>query len=302
LRTISLLPAATEIVAALGALDHLVGVTHECDFPPAVTTRVRVTASAIDADADAASVDAQVSRLAREGQPPFTLLERTIAALRPELILTQALCDVCAVSEDDVRTLASRLSPQPRVLTLSGTTLDGVLADVTQVAAVLGAVTGGEQLVDALRARLRAVHETLQAARAPRPRVVVIEWTDPVYAAGHWAPEVVRRAGGADVVATAGEHSRRVSMADVRDADPDVVVVAPCGYDARRAATEAHRVLARDEWAWARGCHVWALDANALLSRPGPRLIDGVETLARVFNPVLFSPVAPEHAIEIQSR
>jgi len=299
LRTISLLPAATEIVAALGALDHLVGVTHECDFPPAAMTRARVTASAIDADADATSVDAQVSRLAREGQPLFTLLERSIAALRPELILTQALCDVCAVSETDVRALASRLSPRPRVLTLSGTTLDGVLADVAGVAGALGAAIAGEQLVDGFRARLRSVHETLRAARAPRPRVVVIEWTDPLFAAGHWAPEVVRRAGGVDVVATAGEHSRRVSMADMRDADPGVVVIAPCGYDARRAAAEARRVLARDEWAWARGRRVWAIDANALLSRPGPRLIDGVETLARIFNPALFSPVAPEHAIEI---
>jgi iron complex transport system substrate-binding protein len=298
-RTVSLLPAGTEMVAALGALEHLVGITHECDHPEVVRSRARVTRSAVDARAAPGAVDAQVRALADGGAPLFTLLEQQIAALRPELILTQALCDVCAVRETDVRALAGRLSPEPRVVTLSGTTLDGVLADVAAVGDALGVADEAEELLDGLRARLGLVHETLKAARAPRPRVAVLEWTDPVYAAGHWVPEMVRRAGGADVLASPGEHSRPRSLADVAAADPEVVVIAPCGYDVKRAAAEARRVARLEAWAWLGGRRVWAVDSNALLSRPGPRLTDGVETLARIFNPTLFSELDPMHGVEI---
>jgi iron complex transport system substrate-binding protein len=299
MRTVSLLPAGTEIVAALGALEHLVGVTHECDFPAVVGSRARVTASAVDPVGDAAAVDARVSELAGAGTPLFRILEQTVAALRPELILTQALCDVCAVSETDVRALAGRLHPAPRVVTLSATTLDGVFADVRRVAEALGVADEGEELLDGLRARLRQVHETLKGARAPRPRAAVIEWTEPLYAAGHWVPEMIHRAGGIDALARPGEHSRPVSLDAVREADPEVVVIAPCGYGVARAAQEARRVLAGERWLWARGRRAWAMDANGLVSRPGPRLVDGVETLARIFNPGLFSPVDRDHAIEI---
>jgi iron complex transport system substrate-binding protein len=298
-RTVSLLPAASEIVAALGAADELVGVTHECDYPTAVASRARVTASAVDGGAAPGAVDAQVRELALSGAPLFAVHERAIAELRPELILTQALCDVCAVSETDVRALAARLRPEPRVVTLAATTLDGVFADVLRVAAALGAADAGARLVDELRGRIRRVHETLKAAAAPRPRVAVVEWTDPLYAAGHWVPELVHRAGGVDVLAAPGEHSRPRTVDEVRDADPEVVLVAPCGYDARRAAEEARRLLARDEWAWARGRRVWAVDANGLVSRPGPRLARGVETFARIFNPALFPPADPADAVRV---
>jgi len=301
LRTVSLLPAATEIVAALGALEHLVGITHECDYPAVVCSRARVTRSAVDGRGAPGAVDAQVRALADGGAPLFTLLEKQIVSLHPELILTQAQCDVCAVSEADVRALARRISPEPRVVTLTGTTLDGVLADVAAVGEALGVADEAEELLDGLRARLRAVHETLKAARAPRPRAAIIEWTDPVYAAGHWVPEMVHRAGGADVLASPGEHSRPRPLAEVAAADPEVVVIAPCGYDVARAAAEARRVAGLDEWRWLRGRQVWAMDSNALLGRPGPRLIDGVETLARIFNPTLFSELDPLHAVAIGS-
>lgn len=290
MRIIALLPAATEIVAALGRADALVGVTHECDWPASVAMLPRVTQSRVDVAADGGAVDEAVRALGASGESVFALDDALIALLAPDVVITQRLCEVCAVSETDVRAIAARLPRVPHVVTLGGSTLDGVWDDVRRVAAVLGDPAVGEQLLDRLDARLRRVHETLKAARAPRPRVAVIEWGEPVYAAGHWVPEMVRRAGGEDVLATAGEHSRPREVADIAAADPEVVLVAPCGYDAARAAAEAERLLAQDAWAWARGRRVWAVDANALVSRPGPRLVDGVEAFAAILAPGLFPP------------
>lgn len=296
MRVVSLLPSATEIVAALGAMEHLVGVTHACDHPPMVASRARVTRTAVRAKAAPADVDRQVREITARGEPLYTLLEERIAALHPDLMLTQALCDVCAVMETDVRALAARLAPAPQVITLSATTLDGVLGDIARVGAALGLADEAEELIAGARARLARVHDTLKAAKAPRPRTAVVEWGEPVYAAGHWMPEMVRRAGGVDVLAKAGEHSVVVTLDAVRAADPEVVIVAPCGYDLAHSVAEGRRLLALDDWAWARERRVFAIDANAFASRPGPRLIDGVEVLARCFNPSLFTPVDPDFA------
>lgn len=304
MRVVSLLPAATEIVAALGALEHLVGVTHECDHPPVVGSRARVTRSGVAVGAPPGAVNAQVAELAAAGAPLFTLDEPLITALHPQLLLTQALCDVCAVSEDDVRAIASRLpsvdGERPRVVTLETTTLDGVLRDVAAVAEALGLPDEGEELLDGLRARMAHVHEVLKAARAPRPRVAVIEWTDPVFPAGHWTPEMVRRAGGTDVVMQPGQHSAATELAAIVAADPEIVLVAPCGYDVARAEAEARSLLDDARWSWLAGRPLWAVDANALVSRPGPRLVDGIETFARIFNPGLFSPIDPDRARRVQ--
>lgn len=299
MRVISLLPSATEIVAAIGGMEHLVGVTHCCDYPPLVDSRVRVTRTAIDADAAPGAVDAQVREITASGAALYTLEEERITALKPDLILTQALCEVCAVMETDVQAVAARLSPVPQVLTLAATTLDGVLDDITAVGQAVGLADEAEEFVIGARARMRVVHETLKAAKAPRPRVAVIEWGDPIYAAGHWVPEMVKRAGGIDVLAKQGEHSVVVTLDAVRAANPEVILIAPCGYDLERSVLEAERLLALPEWAWARDCRVFALDANAFASRPGPRLVDGVEVMARLFNPDLFSPVDALFAREL---
>jgi iron complex transport system substrate-binding protein len=290
-RVVSLLPGATEIVAALGALDLLVGVTHECDYPPAVARHTRVTTTSVDTTAPPDVVDAQVRELARSGAPLFTLLEDRIAAVAPDLLLTQALCDVCAVSEHDVRSLAGRLEPAPTVVTVSATTLDGVLDDIRTVASALGIPDRGRALVDSLTTRLRAVHDVLKAAQAPRPRVAVIEWVDPLFTGGHWIPDMVRRAGGRDVIAQPGEHSTTMSGDAIAEARPDVIIVAPCGYDVERAAVAARSLTVPA------GVSVWAVDANGLFSRPGPRLVDGVETLAAVLHPTLFPPPDPTRAV-----
>ena len=299
MRIVSLLPAATEIVATLGAAADLVGITHECDYPAEVADRPRVTTSSVDPLGTARDVDAAVAALAAEGDPTLELDRAAIAALRPGLLITQALCEVCAVSDVDVQAFAIRLTPSPDVVTLRGHTLGGVFDDVRRVGAALGLAEDAEALVVKMVARLDRVHAALKAASAPRPRVAVIEWTEPLYAAGHWVPEMVRRAGGVDVLAGPGEHSSRRPSATVAAADPEVVVIAPCGYDAARAAAEGRRVLAHPSWAWARGRRVWAIDANGLVSRPGPRIVDGVEAMAAMFNPELFGPVDPGRAIQL---
>jgi iron complex transport system substrate-binding protein len=295
-RVISLLPSATEIVAALGHLDDIVGISHECDFPAAVRSRDVVTSSAVDSTATPGHIDTAVREFVDSGRPLYDVREDRVRALAPDVMVTQVVCDVCAVSEDDVRALATRLTPRPDVVTLGATTLDGIFDDIRRVAVALRVEDRADALIDRSRDRMRAVHETLKAARAERPRVAVIEWTDPLYAAGHWVPEMVRRAGGADVLAEPGEHSSTRPLDAVREADPEFVLIAPCGFDLERSARDAEQVLATGPWAWARDKQVWAIDANAFLSRPGPRVIDGIELLARIMHPTLFGPADPAAA------
>ena len=302
LRILSLLPSATEIVAALGAGNQIVGITHECDFPAAMRSREPVTECAIDSLATPAAIDAQVREITGQGRPLYTLREAAIAALHPDLIITQALCEVCAVMESDVRALAARLTPEPRVLSLSATSLDAVFADIALVGSALQLGSEAEDLIAGFRGRLRAVHNTLKAAHAPRPRVAVIEWSEPIFAGGHWVPEMVHRAGGIDVLATAGEHSKVVALDAVIAADPEIVLIAPCGYGLDRAEAEAQRLFALPAWRFLRTRPVWALDANALTSRPGPRLVDGIEVMAQIFNPSLFAPINTSQARAVRRR
>ncbi len=300
MRIVSLLPAATEIVALLGATDHLVGVTHECDYPDVVGSRARVTKSAIPHTHDPAAIDSAVSEAHGAGVALFTLDEARIRALHPDVILTQALCEVCAVSETDVRALAATLSPEPRIVTLGGTSLDGIYADIRAVADAISAGDEADEILAGLKARVKHVHETLKAAQDPRPRVAVIEWTSPIYVAGHWGPEQVKRAGGIDVLGVPGEHSVVVPMDTLRDVNPDVLIFAPCGYSVSAAAAEAQSCLAQPEWAWVGDRAVWAMDANGLTSRPGPRVVDGIEAMACIFNPACFPAIDARHAVRVR--
>lgn len=299
MRVVSLLPAATEIVALLGATEHLVGVTHECDYPDIVMSRARVTSSAVPDTHDPEAIDLAVSEMSGAGQALFRLDKKRIRALHPDLMLTQALCDVCAVRESDVRALAEKLSPVPRVVTLGGTSLDGIYADIAAVATAIDADDEAEELLIGLRDRVKHVHDTLKAEKAHRPRVALIEWTSPVYVAGHWGPEQVKRAGGIDTLGVAGSHSVTVTMERLRGAEPEIVLVAPCGYSLARSVEEARRLTRAPEWSWLARRQVWALDANGLVSRPGPRIVDGIEAMARIFNPGCFSAIDPRHAVRV---
>jgi iron complex transport system substrate-binding protein len=300
MRIVSLLPAATEIVALLGATDHLVGITHECDYPDVVRSRARVTKSAIPDTHDPGAIDAAVREAHDGGVALFTLDAKRIAALHPDVIITQGLCEVCAVSEADVRALAATLSPPPTIVCISGDTLDGIYADIRVVADAIGAGDEADELLAGLRDRVKHVHDTLKAAQAPRPRVALVEWTDPIYLTGHWGPEQVKRAGGLDVLGIAGRHSEQVNMDALRASDPDIVLFAPCGYSLENAAAEAKRCLSLPQWSWLAGKQVWALDANGLTSRPGPRVVEGIEAMACIFAPSLFSEIEPWHAVRVK--
>jgi len=286
------------MVAATGGGGLLVGITHECDIPAGAPPLARVTATAVRDDTPGA-VDEHVRALSAQGVALFTLDADRIRALSCDLLITQALCEVCAVRETDVRALASTLSPPPAVITLGATTLDGMLADLERVGAAIGSEPEGLAAAAALRQRMLAVHDRLRSAAPPRPSVAVVEWCDPVYTAGHWVPDMVRRAGGRDVVAAPGQHSAVTTAAAIAAVDPEVILVAPCGYDVTRAAEAATALLAQEEWRWAIGRTVWALDANHLTSRPGPRLADGIETIASILHPSLFAPPRPESARKI---
>jgi iron complex transport system substrate-binding protein len=296
-RVISLLPAATDIVLALGAREMLVGVSHECDAP-AARDLPRVTSTSIDSSAAARTVHENVQRLSATGEALFHLNEESIRSLHPDLLLTQQQCELCAVAEQDVRDLAAGLTPPARVVTLGGTTIDGVMADIERVGEALEAGEP-EELLAGMRARLRSAHLRLSTARAPRPRVALIEWTDPLFVAGHWTPELIRRAGGEDVLGRAGEHSRQVTIQEIRDAAPQFVIVAPCGYSVQRAELAARELKSSDAFSWARDAEWWSMDGNRLISRPGPKIIDAALTMAAIFHPALFSPLSSDLAREI---
>lgn len=260
----------------------------------------RVTASTVDHAASSSAIDAAVRALARDGTPVFTIDADDLVRLAPTVILTQSLCEVCAVSDGDVRSIADVLSPAPHVVSLGATTLAGVWHDIAVVGDALDRPDAAADLLASLDARLRRVHDTLKAARAPRPRVAVIEWLDPLFTAGHWTPDLVRSAGGIDALSEPGAHSVVMSVDRLRDATPDVLLFAPCGFDVERAGREARALLARPEWQWAHACECWSLDGNALTSRPGPRLADAVETMAAIIAPTLFGAPPSGYATRLR--
>lgn len=282
-RIVSLLPSATEIVSALGLADRLVGVTHECDWPPEVRGLPSVTRTLIPHDATSAEVDALVRERLQTQAALYTLDEDALAALRPDLIVTQALCDVCAVAEAEVAAAACRLPSAPRVVNLEPMTLAAVFDSVRTVGEAAGVDAGA--VVDALAARVEAVRQSV--AGKPRPRVAVLEWLDPPFSAGHWNPELVEVAGGEEVVGQAREPSRTLDWAGVVGAAPEVVVVACCGFGPERALEDAgvfERVPGWETVPAARDGRVFVVDGSGLFARPGPRLVESAALLAHLFH------------------
>ncbi len=281
MRIASLVPSATEALFALGLGESVVAVTHECDHPEAATRLPKLTASVIAEGLEPAEIDARVREVTARGESLYTLDEAALAALEPDLIVTQALCAVCAVSYDEVCSIAAGLPGGPAVLSLDPETLDEVLADLATIAAAAGSRELAPRLLDELGDRLAAVDAAV--AGADRPRVAALEWLDPVYVGGHWVPEMIARSGGADVLGEPGRKSRVVSWDEVADAGPEVIVAMPCGLYAPEAAAQARRELDRLRATGA--ARVVAVDAASSFSRPGPRLVDGVELLAHLLHP-----------------
>ncbi|MGI8945368.1 MAG: ABC transporter substrate-binding protein [Thermoleophilaceae bacterium] len=280
MRIASLVPSSTELLFALGLGDSVVAVTHECDHPRAAAERAQLTRSVIGAGLSAREIDRAVRERTEAGEALYELDTATLADLEPDLIVTQAVCAVCAVSFADVEAVAARLPSRPRVISLDPVTFDDVLADMPRLSEAAGAGEAGERLARDAARRISAVREAVGAQR--RARVAALEWLDPVYVGGHWVPAMIDLAGGEDVLGRAGERSRTAEWAEVEAARPEVVISMPCGYGAPRAVTET---LAERERLAALGARVVAVDASSYFSRPGPRLVDGVELLAHLLHP-----------------
>ena len=290
MRIVSLLPSTTEILFDLGAGDDVVGVTFECDHPVEARSRTIVSTSAMPEGLAPADIDAFVADALRRGDDLYHLDEGALSGLDADLVVTQDLCAVCAVDVSVVDDALAHLGCTAEVLTIDPHTLDEVLASVGTLGSATGTEARAAELVASLRSRLDEV--VRRTAGRPRPRTLVLEWTDPPFAPGHWVPEMVAVAGGESVLGTAGEKSFRVTWDDVRAAAPEVVVCAPCGYGLEQSLALAQD-LARSGVLPA-DVPVWAVDANASFARPGPRLVDGVEALAGILHPdaVAASPVA----------
>lgn len=281
MRIASLVPSATETLFALGLGDEVIAVTHECDFPPGAAELPQLTRSVIPEGLSAGEIDLAVRERTQQGEAIYALDEELLAELEPDLIVTQALCAVCAVSYDDVVAVAGRLPSHPKVIALDPTTLGEVLGDVRTLAEATGRRDAGVDLVAEAARRIDAVKLAVRAQR--RVRTAALEWLDPVFAAGHWTPQLIELAGGEDVLGLPGEHSEERSWEELAAAQPEVIVVMPCGYDAARALEEAHAFA--EELAAVGAGQVVAVDAAAYFSRPGPRIVEGLELLAHILHP-----------------
>ena len=295
MRIVSLVPHATELLFALGLGDDVVGVTHECDYPEAAQDLPQVTRDVLPPGLSPGEIDAAVRERTAGGESIYELDEELVAELEPDLIVTQALCHVCAVSVDEVQALAQTLPGPPRVIALAPTTYGETVGDVRTIAQATEAKDAALDLI--ARTARRADVVRLAVRGAPRPRVAALEWMDPVFVAGHWTPQLIEMAGGDDVLGFAGEPSREATWDEVAAAQPEIVVVMPCGYDAARALVEAESFADRLRTVGA--AQVVAVNASAYFSRPGPRLIDGLELLAHILHPDRV-PQAPAEALAVE--
>jgi len=289
MRIVSLLPSATEMICALGLEDQLVGVTHECDFPAFVRGLPKVTNTLIPTDAPSAEIDRLVRQRLETTRALYTLNLPMLEELRPDLIVTQALCDVCAVAEEEVQAAACSLPGSPRVINLEPQTLSQVFGAIRQVAAAAGVSPKGEEVVEGLAARVEGVVARRTALRS-RPRVALLEWLDPPFSCGHWSPELVRLAGGVEGLGREGRPSRTLRWDEVIEWQPEVVFIACCGFDVARTMDDVpllQRVPGWQDLLAVRLGQIYVTDGSHYFSRPGPRLVDSLEILAHTLDPIV---------------
>ncbi len=291
----SLLPSTTEILFAIGAGDDVVGVTFECDYPAQARTRRIVSTTALQEGLSPAEIDRVVTERMHAGEDLYHLDKGALADLDADLVVTQDLCAVCAVDVSVVDDALAHLGCRAEVLTIDPRTLDEVLTSVVTLGEATGHAPTARSIVERQRERLYAVQAAV--AGQPPPRALVLEWTDPPFAPGHWVPEMVTRAGGTNVVGTPGEKSVRVTWDEALAGRPEVIVAAPCGYHLDDASRLTETLVAQETLP--DGIPVWAVDANASFARPGPRLVDGVEALAAIFHPSVIGPPDPQMARRI---
>lgn len=287
MRIVSLLPSATEIVCLLGLRDQLVGVTHECDYPAAVLSLPKVTQTLIPHDASSHEIDALVRERLKAQTALYTLNMPVLEELRPDLIVTQALCDVCAVAEEEVKAAACSLPGSPRVVNLEPMCLGEVFDCIQLVGDAAGLSDRARTVIAELRQRVAAVEQRSRQI-ASRPRVMLLEWIDPPFCAGHWSPELVRLAGGTEVIGVEGQKSQTTAWADILAADPEVLLIACCGFSIERTFEDVPILRAYPGWqdlSCVRNGRVYVVDGSAYFSRSGPRLVDSLEILAHALHP-----------------
>jgi iron complex transport system substrate-binding protein len=315
MRIVSLLPSATEIVCGLGLAEQLIGVTHECDYPPLARNKPKVTRTLIPTDASSQRIDALVREQLGGRAALYALDFEQMHALAPDLIVTQTLCDVCAVDDVEVRRWARQASSAaardgagaaaaPQIVYLEPTCLEDVLDNIRQVAEAAGHAARGRDMLEMLRERIERVRRAAAAARAgDRPRVVVLEWLDPLFSCGHWTPQLVEIAGGVEPLAQARQRSRQIDLHELLAADPDVLLIACCGFSVERSLQDVPTFLALPGVAalrCVRERRVYVVDGSAYFSRPGPRLVDSLEILAHAIDPqrhALPDGLPPPHAV-----
>lgn len=280
-RVVSLLPSTTEILFAIGAGDSVVGVTFECDYPHEARSRRVVSTTALLGGSTPGEIDAEVNAKIAAGEELYLLDEGALRELDPDLLVTQDLCAVCAVDVKTVDEALVHLGCRSAVLTVNPQRLDDVLGSIFTIGEAVGRPDAARELVDVLDTRLREVKDAV--AERPRPRVAVLEWTDPPFDAGHWIPDMIETAGGVSVLGDSGRPSRRIDWAEVDRVSPEICVVTPCGYHLDDAVGLAADLISSGTLPT--DCRVWAVDADSSFVRPGPRLVDGVEALAGIFHP-----------------
>ena len=293
------MPSATEILFALGLGDSVVGVTHECDFPPEAAKKPPLIRPRIDPQALPAVIDRQVTELVSRGESLYSVDAELLASLAPDLIITQDLCHVCAASPDDLATALARFSKRPKILSLTPHSLADVWDDIRKIGEATGRRRDAQGLAITLQQKVAAIE--MRVANAPRPGVLCLEWMDPFYIAGHWVPEMIVKAGGVDVLGRAGEPSFRATAEQIAETAAEIVLVMPCGYSSRRAAAEFSFNDLPSNWDTLpaiRDRRVFAVDANSYCSRPGPRLSDGVELLAHLFHPQSVPQSVPSESFQ----
>jgi iron complex transport system substrate-binding protein len=299
MRIVSLLPSATEIVCALGLTDSLVGISHDCDYPREISGTAVLSEAIVTTDLPSGVIDATIRGHLHKGKSVYHLDERQLTSLQPDLILTQELCAVCAPSYTLVKQAARLLEAQTRLVSLEPESLAGILDNILLVGDLTGRAAEAAALVDQLRARIERVREGVTGR--PRPRVACIEWLDPLFVAGHWVPEMVALAGGMDVLGRGGEPSFVVPWQTIIDSEPDVIVLMPCGFTVPRTRQEVYLLTERKGWSNVRAVHagqVYLTDASAYFNRPGPRIVTGVEILARILHPQVASAYLPADVYE----
>jgi iron complex transport system substrate-binding protein len=295
MRIVSLVPSATEMLFALGLGSDLIAVTHECDYPPAALDLPKLTRDVLPPGLSSADIDAAVKQRTLKGESIYELDEELLHELRPDLIVTQALCSVCAVSHDDVRAIAEEIDTHPQVISLDPHTVGEVLGDARTLAQATDRKDAAVELIRDASARIDRIRLAVRGAR--RPRVVALEWLDPPFAAGHWTPQLIEYAGGEDVLGFAGEPSEERRWEEVQLSEPDIAIVMPCGFNVEFSYREAE--MHREQLAAIGAGEVVAVDAAAYFSRPGPRIVDGLELLAHILHPEAV-PEAPGRALTVE--